>query len=261
MPTLDLDGNSEVSGDVSFSNPDAQLLMDSNSKIAGLRKGQGELYEHIHYGVPEPEFPTVSTAAFLPYATNVLTVVGKKYDSGVLKNIRIKAGTNPEFDSNIELQGIIYIETPNHVKFSSNTKITGAIVVQDNPTGDVTTNSILFSSNARILPIDTLPATADFPLGLRQLTGATILAPKFAVTFNSNFGSTGGSIIAGKMHFDSNADGTVKGSVINLEDTMVQMDSNAEITIESQGTSNYPAGVSFGSRFAPLPDTYREVRR
>jgi len=31
------------------------------------------------------------------------------------------------------------------------------------------------------------------------------------------------------------------------------------IVIESQGTNNYPAGVFFGSHYAPLPHTYAEV--
>ena len=34
---------------------------------------------------------------------------------------------------------------------------------------------------------------------------------------------------------------------------------NAVVVVESQGTSNYPAGVKFGSRFLPLSDTYQEV--
>jgi hypothetical protein len=80
---------------------------------------------------------------------------------------------------------------------------------------------------------------------------------------NSNFGSTGGSIIGDWIAFDSNSYGTIKGSVINLadrDDTKVHMDSNARITIQSLGTSNLPAGVSFGSRYDPIEDTYQEVR-
>jgi hypothetical protein len=86
------------------------------------------------------------------------------------------------------------------------------------------------------------------------------LAPNFYVHFNSNFGSVGGTIVAGQMNFDSNAYGTVKGSVINLEDTSVEMDSNATITVEAHGLSDTPTGLYFSSIFAARPDTYTELR-
>ena len=47
--------------------------------------------------------------------------------------------------------------------------------------------------------------------------------------------------------------------MINLEDTNVHFDSNAVITIESQGTSHLPAGLFFGSHYKALPDSYLEV--
>jgi hypothetical protein len=38
------------------------------------------------------------------------------------------------------------------------------------------------------------------------------------------------------------------------------MSGTSDIIIESQGTSNHPAGVFFGSRFSPLPFTYAEIQ-
>lgn len=260
---ISLGSNASISGDVSLSDPEGIVIVAANASIAGS-KNSAVYSQNIHKGVPEPEFPTIDTRAFEPFATNILSEVGKKYDAGVLRNIRIKAGTNPEFSSNMEVEGVIYVETPNRVTFSSNTTIRGVIVAQNNPTGTPGTgvgqNMISMSSNVKLYGVETLPATADFPPALRALKGAAILAPKFYLHFNSNFGSVGGSIIGSQMEFDSNASGTIKGSVINMDDTAVNMNSNAVISIESQGTAEYPAGVFFGYHYAPLTDTYREVK-
>ena len=51
----------------------------------------------------------------------------------------------------------------------------------------------------------------------------------------------------------------MKGSIINLEDVPMNINGSSQITIASTGTSNYPTGVSFGKKYTPLPDTYREL--
>ena len=58
---------------------------------------------------------------------------------------------------------------------------------------------------------------------------------------------------------DITLSGTVKGSVINLRDSALTMAGTSDIIIESQGTSNHPAGVFFGSHYSPLPVTYQEI--
>jgi hypothetical protein len=40
----------------------------------------------------------------------------------------------------------------------------------------------------------------------------------------------------------------------------MQLDSNSDVGIYSRGTTAYPAGVFFGSHFAALADTYKEVQ-
>ena len=99
-----------------------------------------------------------------------------------MKNIRIKANTNPEFSGNIRIDGVIYIETPNKVTFGSNTKIRGVIAVENNPVGDPSTNLIEFRSNTTIEGLDTLPATPHFPQELRDMAGAIILRRASACT-------------------------------------------------------------------------------
>jgi hypothetical protein len=87
-----------------------------------------------------------------------------------------------------------------------------------------------------------------------------ILAPSFKVTFNSNFGSVGGSVVADQVLFNSNAKGSITGTVIGMTDLPMVLDSNSDVGIYSRGTTAYPAGVFFGSYFAALADTYKEVQ-
>jgi hypothetical protein len=276
-PTLFMDSNAQVTGDVSFSVSNNMPTMGANSTIAGYDKNDAGLLQHVHFNVPEPEFPTVDTDVFKPFAGSAAGYGGTtitppnssgetKYSSGTIRNVLIKASPHADrwvvFDSDVKIDGIVYIETPNKIRFTGNSQLRGAIVVQNDATHNHTRNIIEFDSNAKIGPIEALAGTNNsyFPPAMTSLTGSTILAPKFKVRFNSNFGGADGSIIADEIHFDSNAAGLIRGSVVNLADTYVTMDGNANVTIETAGSDKLPAGVKFGSRYDPLPGSYREVR-
>lgn len=248
-------GNTAISGDVSLVNPNASVKRDAGASIAGSTN-QSVINQHIHKGVATPEFPIVDTEEFKKYATNVISQSGKTFDTTNLKNLYIKANTNPKFSGSIKVEGVVYIETPNYVQFDSNVQMTGVIAVQNNPTGS--SNLLEFKSNVKLKGVEHLPATADFPAELRAMKGAMILAPGFKLNLDSNFGAQGGSIIADEMIFNSNATGTINGSVINLKDTSVTFDSNATIKIANQGASYAPAGLYFGSRYEPMPNSYEE---
>jgi Tfp pilus assembly protein PilX len=185
------------------------------------------------------------------------------FSSSYYKNILIKANTNPKFTGNKTFDGVIYIEFPNKVEFSGNTTINGIVVVQtdgNNNIGlDPLQNTIYFNGNVTARPLSSLPSTSDFTLSLRNLSGGFVLAPGFGVTFSGNFGTVSGSIVASKLDFNGNAGGTVQGTVINLNNTPFTMSGNSDIIIQSAGTSGYPSGVYFGSRYDPLPDSYVEV--
>jgi hypothetical protein len=86
-----------------------------------------------------------------------------------------------------------------------------------------------------------------------------VLLPGFQANFGGNFGTIAGSLIASQLEFSGTAGGMVKGSVINLKDTALTLSGTSDIIIESQGTSNHPAGVFFGSHYSPLPYTYQEL--
>ena len=68
------------------------------------------------------------------------------------------------------------------------------------------------------LPLDH-PRRAQVREQVLDVAGVTITGATpgtLILVVGSNFGAAGGSIIGHAIHFDSNASGTVKGSVINL---------------------------------------------
>lgn len=242
----------EISGDVSITNPNGTVRLGSGVSVGGTSSTTEINKEHIHKGVPAPEFPTVDVTAFKQYATNTYT------GGSTLVNARIPANTNPTFTGGAVLKGVIFIETPNVVTFRGNADLQGVIVVQNSPTGTLTSNILDFRGNVSVTGVETLPESFG---DLRKLTGSVILAPNFHVRFSGSFGSINGHAIASKFTFDGNASGMIKGSIINLNDTPMLVKGSSEIIIASTGTSNYPAGVFFSSHYAPLPDTYSEVQQ
>jgi hypothetical protein len=245
-PPLRMDGEAAISGDVSLTgfNP---ISVSSTSTIGGS----------VTYGVPSPDFPKVNSLIFEPYATRIIDSASP---SGTFENIRIKAGTNPNFSANTVIRGVVYVETPNQVVFAGGANITGVIVQQHEPLYDSTVNSISFRGEVRLNGVDQLPDQPQFQ-GLKELTGSAILAPNFALEFRGNFGTVAGTIIGGNVRFTGEAGGTVRGSVINMEENRtMSLSGSATVTIESQGTGDYPAGVYFGENYVPIPGSYREVQ-
>ena len=265
---LTMTGGPLISGHVSFVRTDAAPVISSRASIADLSPGEEGFNDVIHRGVPRPEFPTIDTSEFERYVpaagTTGPSVIRTSNPSGTyFKNIRIRAGANPTFNNHTVIQGVIWIEQPNEVKFGGGVTIQGVVVTPtdgfNNPNTDLEDNFVSFTGGATFKAIETLPATSDFPESMRQLTGSALLVPGFKATFGGNFNTIAGSIIASQMTFHGTAGGIVKGSVINLRDSALEMSGTADIVIESQGTGNHPAGVRFGSHYSPLPHTYEEL--
>jgi hypothetical protein len=242
----------EVSGHISVADPNAVVTVGAGASVGGSTDHQTIMDNYVHKGVPAPEFPTIDTDEFKSYATN-LYIPG----STTLINTRIPANTNPTFGAGTVIQGVLYIETPNKVTFNGNTTVQGVIVTQNNPIGNLTTNTITFKGNTSVTGVETLDASFG---DLRSLTGAFLLAPGFATSFTGSFGTVGGAIVADKITMSGNAGGTIMGSIITLTDTPLSLNGSSEIIIASTGTTEYPAGVFFSSRYAALPDTYEEVK-
>lgn len=258
---LTMQGSSEISGDVSISNPNPYSVdVAATSRIGGTRNESIWRSQHLHAGVEPPAFPMVDTADYKEYLDSAAhLVVNSPTDLGggrTFGNLYIKANANPSFSGNTKITGLIYIETPNKVSFTGNLDLHGAIAVQNDPTGNTTTNVIDFGGNVDFEGVSTLPASYG---ELRTLDGAMLLAPTFHLKMRGNFGVIGGTVVASRIDFSGNAGGTVRGSVINIDDIPMSLQGNTDIVIESQGTVDQPHGLYFGSRYVPLPGSYEEV--
>jgi len=245
-------GGKQVSGDISITNPSGSVSY-SGASIGGT-SDPTQIPNHIHIGVQPPTFPTIDSSVY----TNAVTMSAFTPGARTLSNVYIPPNTNPSFAANTIIQGVLWVQSPNKVSFGGNLTVTGVIVVDNNTTFNAATNQINFTGSVRASGVQNLPTGSTYG-NLRSLTGAFILAPGYAVNFSGDFGSVAGSIIASQISMTGNATGTVQGSVIGVDNQPLTLNGSADITIASTGTSNYPAGVSFGSYYTPLPDTYVEL--
>ena len=259
-PAVSMAGSASVSGALVITDPNGRFSYSSNSNVGGYPASSPEGQAAVTIGVEDPpNFPYVDTELFEPHATNVLSTPGATY-TGTLANVRIKANTNPTFDGQSTLQGVIYVETPNNLTFLSGMKMHGVIAVQNEPTGDLTTNTITFRSNVDLSGLDALPAGPQWD-EVKKLAGCAVLAPNFAVTVNSNFGSVGGMIVGGQITMDSNASGTVTGGFLTMTpNAPLTFASNTAIIVKTPATDAAPAGLYYDSAYYPTPETYDEYR-
>jgi len=157
------------------------------------------------------------------------------------ENIRVVAGTNPNFTGHATLNGIVFIEAPNVVTFSGGTTITGIIIANGDLNDDSGANQVNFSGNVSSHPVSELPQEVQFAQ-LRNETGTFLMAPGFSACFGGNFDTLNGSIAANGIRFHGNAGGIISGSVINYSDTEAEITGNSDLYFNRSGTSHVPAG-------------------
>jgi len=256
---VDLTGNCEIEGDLAISNPDGYASLSGNVSIGGEDMGSDAIFDHIHTGIGEVDFPEVDPAVFEPFATHIVDGSTSTSGNKTFENIRILAGTNKTFSGNITLKGVIYIETPNQVHFSGNVTITGVIVTQDAGDDAHETNTIKFTGNTTARSVEELPDEPQFAQ-LREMPGAFLLAPGFGAEFTGNFGTLSGCMAADRFKFTGNAGGTIKGGLINYGDTELKLTGNSNLTIDRSDAPEVPPGFALSSRatLSVRPATYRE---
>jgi len=238
---FDLTGNVAVGGDIYTTNPSSLVSMSGNVSIAGVSCSAPEIDDHIHLGMGVGEFPEIDPTVFEPFATDIVDGSTSTSGNKTFDNIRIKAGTNPTFSGNIQINGVVFVEVPNKVHFSGNTTFTGVLVTGDAGDGTYDDNTVKFTGNVSVKGVEQLPDTADFHT-LREMPGAFILAPGFGLSFSGNFGTVGGCIAADAFSFTGNAGGTIRGGVINYSDSMFKLTGNSTVTIDRQDTPDIPPG-------------------
>jgi hypothetical protein len=179
----------------------------------------------------------------------------------ILTNVRIPAGrgtaSSPlKFSGGADIQGILYIESPNVIQFGGSANIAGMIVVENK--GTSTNNQITFTGSAQMNP---LPAGAQFD-PLRAITGIAILAPTTKIT---TMGSTDsylrGNVIVGSFNELSAATNKIEAGTILAMDPGNSVTFNGKDTrFMSVGSLNLPSiGMKFGSKFIAKSGTYAEM--
>jgi Tfp pilus assembly protein PilX/dUTPase len=201
--------------------------------------------------VSAPEFPTIDTSVFLPYATSI-------YGSGtVMSNMVIPPNTNPKFTGNATINGILYVKSPNKIQFRGNTTLAGFIVFEQ--AGDASQNSIDLSGN---FSVANLPAGAAYD-ALRAISGVAIIAPTAGLTMTGSADSNfRGNVIVSTFANGGSADIVFdQGSLIAMSPGTDAVTFNGKtVKWKTTGKNNQPStGVTYSNKFTPSGGTYLEL--
>jgi len=244
-------GGKLVTGDISITNPNGSV--PTSGSVGGSTNTNDIQTNHVHKGVDEPEFPTVDTSMYRPYATNVYTPGKSSYS-----NIIIPPNTNPSFNAGVQIKGVMYVKTPNKITFNGHASIQGAIVTDtEGQVGNLSTNQLNFSGGFDAKGVETLdPSYGD----LRKLGGSFILMPGFALNFTGNFGATAeGIIVADKASMTGSSSLKLQGSMILMSDTPMTMGGSSELTA-GDNAFGFPTGLKFSNRYRADPSSYEEIK-
>ena len=255
---LSITGNSQIAGDVNIVNPLATVDLKGGQAGIGGEKGQAAIDNHVTFGAPPTEFPEPDPALFEPYTVNVVDATTDTSADATFENIRIAAGTNPTFSGHVTLKGVVFVETPNVVKFTGTTDITGIIVADGDPADNSGTNQLIFQGDVGSSPVTELPDAEPFT-EIRDKTGTFVIAPGFRVSFGGSFSTLNGAIAGNGIEFFGNAGGTVKGSILNYSDEQMALTGNSDIYFNRSGTAKVPAGFIPEIILQYDPTSYREV--
>lgn len=253
-PALEIIGNSHIAGDVDFTNPDANVILGNKASIGG-ETGQAAIDNHCEFGVPAVDFPVPIPTYFEHYVTSTYDPNNPEEE---YENVRIPAESNPTFNSNMELKGVIFIEVPNIVTFAGNTTIIGIIVGNGSLSDNSGTNIISFLGTVDSYPVTDLPDEPQFA-ELKNETGTFLLAPGFTTYFGGDFETINGAIAANGITFGGNAGGTIAGSVINYSPQLMDLFGNTNLIFNRSGTTEIPAGFGPEIILNYLPESYCEV--
>lgn len=235
---------------------DISILSDGGASVTGGTVGGSSitadiLANHVHV-VNDPDFPTIDPTVYKKYATN--TYVPK---ANLQSNIIIPPNTNPKFNANDTVQGIMYIQSPNQVTFQGNFKLQGFIVMETGAASDV--NTLSFSGNLTQSPV---PAGGAFD-SVRAVSGVAILAPSAAISMTGSTDSyMRGSVITNTFTFAGSADIQIdQGTLMTLSPNGDSAIFNGKtVKFTANGSSNMPsAGLTYAGYFAPKAGSYVEV--
>jgi hypothetical protein len=251
---ISLSGTSGIAGNAYMTNPNGNVSISGGGVSIGGETNPTLRAQHIFRGVEPPELPEVDSNIFLPYATNLYKPGQKVY-----QNVIIPPNTNPTFNGDTEIQGVMYIKWPNSISFNSKAVIRGTIIVENGATPSKN-NAIAFGGGVEAYGVNTVPTTdlpADAPV--RKILGSTLLAPGFSVSLAGSSGSIGGIMLADSFQFVGGSGGVINGTFIGLGDVEMKFTGGASIA-RTKPSGPIPVGLLFSKTFKPKRDTYMEVR-
>ena len=252
---LSMKGSSSIAGDVYIVNPDAEASVSNSSSVGG-ESGQDAIDNHVTIGAPEVDFPALDIDAFESYIENTFDPDTDTTTNITLENIRILANTDPHFSGHAVIEGIVFIESPNIVRFTGNADITGIIIGDGSLDCPSDENQILFVGNVASHSVSELGAGFG---DIRQETGTFLLAPGFSVSFGGSFETINGVIAASAVEFFGNAGGTINGSVINYGQSPMSLTGSVNLAIDRSGGQEVPAGFESEIVLSFLPSSYTQI--
>jgi len=262
---LEIIGNSQIAGKVEITNSLAYVrLQGGQAGIGGVTGMEATQPPYTEYGAPPAEFPEMNPNKFFDYTTNnVLSPTADLSGNATYDNLRIPAGMNPNFTGHPTLRGVLFIETPNVVKFTGGVDVTGIIVTNGDSTvdpdpEDAAAPQIYFGGNVNSYPIDELPLLPQFN-GLQEQTGTFMIAPGFRAEFGGSFSALSGAMAANGISMHGNTGGVINGSIINYSRTPMVLTGNGNLYFNRSGLTQVPAGFVPEIIVRYEPSTYSEV--
>ena len=251
-----ISNNASVAGDVTIANEYATYTTGNKSSVGGATGD--EIGDHIHVGTDYVDFPTPDAEYFRSFATGGVINDNQDWDNdSVLNNMIISANTNPTFAGDVIINGILFVEMPNVVKFAGKSVVNGMIVASGDITDNSGTNSIYFDGQVQGNDASALEG-AQFD-AIKQETGTFILAPGFGLGFSGQSLNMNGAIAGNGVTISGQATGNVNGSIINYSPEPMTMTGNTTLTFNRSGIETNPAGFVSNKQLAFVPASYSEV--
>ena len=255
--SFEISNQASVGGNVYIVDPYATVDIGSQATVGG-ESGQAAL-DHVILGADSVTFPTPNTSHFAQFATgDVINSASSLSSYTALNNVTVAANTNPTFAGDMEINGVLFIEQPNHVSFSGKVTIRG-IIVGNSAVGDESPdNSLSFSGQVQCFDVSELTG-AEFD-AIQNETGTFIIAPGFSADFSGQANVVDGVIAVAGASFTGQAGGTINGSIINYSTNPVELSGQSSLSFNQSGTTNNPAGFAAVQVVEYNAASYGEVR-
>ncbi len=257
---VEVGGSATISGDIYVTGDSDTVVLKGNSLSVGGESNLLKIMEnHVHGATDDPQFPPLDLTPFPPLVKRIVDSTTSVSGGQTWNNIRIKAGTNPNFGSQATFNGIVYVESPNSISFEGGCTLNCIIVTDGGGGGDTSTNRLNFRGSVNAPGISALPNTAEFA-AVKALGGTLILAPGYNVTFRGSSNNVSGILAADQLSFAGNSSITteLKGTVLGLRDLPMSLSGNATIRINHGDWDGLAAGFRHPWGLTEDPGSYVE---